>query len=137
MRKVKVTLNGQEYEIKELRSRANAVWRQSLRKPFDELAEALETGLDIELTDASGIGSIIAKAADLIVGSIDKLIILLLEYAPELEEAAKEAYDSELIEAFSAVLSLAYPFGAVLRYIKAARPKATPPKPADPTPAKA
>jgi len=120
MRTVIVTLNDQEFEIQELRSRANAAWRKSLQEPFEELAKTLETGLDtVTVADGAGIANIIQSAAGLIIGSVDKVIELLLKYAPHLEEVAKDAYDSELMDAFVAVLGLAYPFGSLISKILA------------------
>lgn len=34
MRKIKVTLAGQDYEVQELPTRANAAWREKLGQPF-------------------------------------------------------------------------------------------------------
>ena len=126
MKTVKVTLNDQEFEIVELRSRANAAWRKSLQGPFDELAQTLEGAPEIDLTDGAGIADLIQKASGLAIGSVDILVRLLLEYAPQLEEAAAEAYDSELIGAFVAVLGLAFPFGSVISKIQTTLPAASP-----------
>jgi len=120
MRTAKVTLNDQEFEIRELRSRENAAWRKSLREPFDELARTLEGAPDVSLTDGSGIAGLIQSSAGLVVGSVDIVIGLVLAYAPELKTIAGEAYDSELMEAFGAVLGLAYPFGGVISKLQTA-----------------
>lgn len=120
MRTAKVTLNGKEFEIQELRSRANSAWRKSLQEPFDELAKTLEGATDVSLTDSTSIADLIQGAASLAVGSVDTIVKLLFAYAPELKDVAEEAYDSELMEAFGAVLSLAYPFGGVIAKIQAA-----------------
>jgi len=101
-----------------LRSRANAAWRKSLREPFDELTKTLEGAPDVSLTDGAGIAGLLQSAVGLVAGSVDTIVKLLLEYAPQLEEVSKDAYDSELMEAFGAVLGLAYPFGNVIAKIR-------------------
>ncbi|HUV93941.1 MAG TPA: hypothetical protein VMX14_03820 [Anaerolineae bacterium] len=114
MRKVKVTLNGQEFEIQELRSRANATWRKKLDEPFAELAKLLKGLPGTSLTDGDALSNIVETVSGLLVGSVDTVVKLLIDYAPQLEVASTEAYDSELLDAFGSVLGLAYPFGGIL-----------------------
>jgi hypothetical protein len=117
MRTVSVTLGGQAYEIRELKSRRNAEWRQRLKEPFDALASALEQAPGTDVGDTQSVAGVVRQFASLLFNSIDTISGLLFEYSPELqtdrERILEEAYDSEIFDAFVAVLGLAYPFGSL------------------------
>lgn len=111
-----VTLDGTEYTITELRPKANAAWRARLREPFSELAALLESGPDTEITDLASLANVVRSVSGLLFESIDTLTALLAEYAPDLP--LDDAYESEQLEAFTEVLSLAFPFGALAARIR-------------------
>ena len=111
MKTVRVVLNGQEHQVNELRSRQNAGWRQLLEAHFEELARALEHAPDTDLTDGQAVARLVQTFAGKLLRSVDIVRELLTGYAPDLERVMDEAYDSEIIDAFIAVLGLAYPFG--------------------------
>lgn len=70
------------------------------------------------------------SVASKVVDSVDILAGLVTDYVPALKPLLDEAYDSEVLEAFTAVLGLAYPSGQLLERIKAlggSRPLSTPP----------
>lgn len=117
MRTVKVVLDGQTVTVQELRRRENQAWRERLEGEFGELADALEGAGELELTGASMAGLVRAVAGK-VVGSVDIIAGLLGAYAPELEGLMAEAYDSEIMEAFTQVLGLAYPFGALVERLR-------------------
>lgn len=128
MRTVKVTLNEQTVQVTELRRRDNQAWRERLETEFKTLADAIEGAGDLELTGASMAGLVRAVAGK-VVGSVDIIAELLAAYAPELATLMDDAYDSEIMEAFTQVLGLAYPFGSMLeklRGIGAAMPPTSP-----------
>ncbi len=129
MRKVSVTLNGKTIQVEELRRRANQAWRERLEAEFQEIAGVLEGAGNIELTDGAQIAGLVRTMAGKVIGSVDIIAGLLGEYAPELAAELDEAYDSEVLDAFTAVLGLAYPFGglwAALRKIGSAAPPIAP-----------
>ena len=114
---VTVTLDGKEYTITEKRSRENAAWRAKLEDPFQDLARLLEGAPDTDLTDGAGIAGLVRSFSGLLLGSIEIVTGLLADYAPDLP--LEDAYDSEILEAFTEVLGLAYPFGVLLTKLRA------------------
>lgn len=129
MRTVKVTLNGQTVQIEELRRRDNQAWREKLEGEFKELAGALEGAGDIEITSGNALGGLVRAVAGKVMGSVDIIAGLLEAYAPQIKPLMAEAYDSEVLEAFTAVLGLAYPFGQMLDRLKAMAGSRQPPMP--------
>jgi hypothetical protein len=117
MKTAKLTLGGVEYEIQERRARDNAAWRKKLLGPFGDIAKTLD-GLTSQELSGDSISKVIVTFQDVIVGSIDLVTELVIEYSPTLQASKKqimlEAYDSEIVEAFGEVLKLAYPFGPLV-----------------------
>ena len=109
---VKVFLDGKEYTITEKRSRDNAAWRVKLEVPFQDLAGLLESAPGADLTDGQSLANLVRSVSGMLLGSIETVTGLLAEYDPSLP--LDDAYDSEILDAFSAVLGLAYPFGSLL-----------------------
>ena len=114
---VKVFLDGKEYTITEKRSRDNAAWRVKLEGPFQDLAGLLESAPGTDLTDGQSLAGLVRSVSGMLLGSIEIVTGLLAEYDPDLPLI--DAYDSEILEAFGAVLGLAYPFGALLPRLRA------------------
>ncbi len=110
MRTVKVELGGQEFVVEELRSRANREWRGKLEGHFGDLAEVVEG----EIASGEALAQVIRTVSGKVVGSVELITELLVEYAPQLEGAMDEAYDSEIVGVFGAVLGLAFPFGSLI-----------------------
>lgn len=129
MRTVKIILNGQTLQVEELRRRDNQAWRERLEAQFKELAGALEGAGEIELTSGSSLGGLVRAVAGKVVGSVDIIAGLLEAYAPQLKPLMDEAYDSEVLEAFTQVLGLAYPFGQMLDRLRTMGGSRLPPMP--------
>ena len=115
MRTAKVVLNGQTYTVEELRSRANQAWRARLQDVFNEVAGALQNAPALELSDGQAVGNLVLLLAQRVVGAVDLIRDLVEQYAPELP--LDEAYDSEIMAAFVAILGLAYPFGEAIQSV--------------------
>lgn len=117
MKTANLTLGGVEYEISERRARENAAWRKKLLGPFGDIANTL-SGLSSQQMTAESISGVINTFRDTIVGSVDLITDLVIDYSPVLLASKKqimaEAYDSEIVEAFGEVLKLAYPFGPLV-----------------------
>ena len=107
---VTVTLDGKEYTITEKQSRENAAWRKLLEEPFKELAALLESAPGIDIKDGQSLAALVRSTSGMLLGSIDTVRELVVAYAPDLPLD----YDSEIIDVFSAILGLAYPFGSIL-----------------------
>jgi len=118
MKTVTVTLNGQEYQVEELRSRANREWRARLESHFSEVTDALKHAPNTDVTDAQALSNLVTAVSGKLLQSVDILAGLLHDYAPALP--LDDAYDSEILAAFTEVLKLAYPFGEMLSQFKGA-----------------
>lgn len=113
MRTAKVILNGQTYEVQELRRRANQAWRKSLEGHFQEVADRLEGAPGVDLGDGKALAELVRSLSGKLIGSVDILVDLVHQYAPELP-IDDDCYDSEVLGAFTAIAGLAYPFGSVV-----------------------
>lgn len=114
-RKVTVTLSDTKYEVVELKSRLNRTWRKKLEGHFQELATALENAPDTELGDTQAIGGLVRTVSGKLLQSVDLIGELVAAYDSDLKTALDDAYDSEILDAFVAILGLAYPFGSTIQ----------------------
>lgn len=133
MRKVTVTLGGREFEIGELPTRKNQKWREDLGEVLEPVVALLEQtpGMAIptsvqdvqaEPDSVVGLVGLVRQVSGLLIGSMDQVLGLLLAYSPELKKEAEwigdNAYDSEILSAFTKVLGLAYPFGQMVNALR-------------------
>jgi len=122
LRTITVHLAGRAYEVAEQPSRRNAAWRAQLREPFGALVARLEQAGETDITSLEQVATLVRETVGTLLAAPDTLAELLFAYSPALaadrEQILEEAYDSELMAAFTAVLGLAYPFGAVLQKVK-------------------
>jgi hypothetical protein len=113
-RTVTVTLAGTEYVVTELPSRRNAEWRRQVDEALGGLSKTLGQELDV-----NNLQGALDSVRALLLESGEIILRLLYAYCADIEDDKErieaEAYDSELTEALIAVLSLAYPFGSLLR----------------------
>ena len=113
MKSIVITLGDREYEIKELTTRKNAAWRVQLQEPFGNLVQMLQDAPTTELNNLRDVGSLVQSMSGLLLGSIDTVIGMVFAYSPVLaadrDYIENEAFDSQLLEAFTGVLGLAYP----------------------------
>lgn len=125
MNKRIVQLGGLSYEIVELNARKNAGWRKELERRLAPLLGIVEqAGAGMELRTNEDLMKVVGQVAQLLVTAPDLLIELLFAYAPDLaanqEVIMANAYDSELIPAFTTVLGMAYPFGSLASLVRLA-----------------
>jgi hypothetical protein len=117
-RSVTVKIAERDYEVQELRSRANEAWRKRLQEPFGALVKRLEGAGDTDITSPRELAALVQDTAGALLESPDTLREMLFAYAPALEgdreRILEEAYDSELLDAFVQVLKLAFPFGGIV-----------------------
>lgn len=133
MKTATITLGDQDFTINELPTRKNAAWRARLGEVLGPVVEIIEKtptiGLPQNWGDVSenpgnttALIGMVRQIADLLVGGLDDVLTLVLEYSPELEKQADwikdNAYDSEILAAFTKILGLAYPFGAVVNSLR-------------------
>jgi hypothetical protein len=109
MRTAKVTINGQPHEVAELRARDNAAWRKRFEDTLGGIVGLLGELPNAEINTPQDIVALVTRATPKLLGSIGAVYELCCQY----DAAFGEAYDSECIDALSALLGLAYPFGAI------------------------
>jgi hypothetical protein len=119
MRTVTITLADTEYEVAELKSRQNRVWREKLEGHFQELADVLEDAPEMELSDSQSLAKLVRTVGGKLLKSVDLITELVISYDPRLEQSLDEAYDSEILDAFTSILGLAYPFGSTIQRLAA------------------
>lgn len=121
MRTEIVEIGGKQYTIPEAKRKANAKWRQLFQAQFTEVADLIEGLPETSLSSATAVGDLIRQIVNKVGGSVDQMAELVFSYAPELaaerEQIEEEAYDSEIMAAFTAVLKLAYPFGSLIEMV--------------------
>jgi hypothetical protein len=117
MRTETVAIGDKQYTIQEKKRKANAQWRLLFQAQFTEVADLIEGLPNTDLTPEA-IGGLLNQIVTRVGGSVDMLAEMVFAYSPELNEdreaIEEEAYDSEIMSAFTAVLKLAYPFGSVV-----------------------
>lgn len=120
MKSVIVKLAGREYTVYELKARQNQNWRDQLKTRFTTLADVIGNAPSTELNTA-GVSGLIRSVTDLVMDSIGDVREAILAYSPELsadrEYIEANAYDSEIMDAFVEVLTLAFPFGGMVRKV--------------------
>lgn len=124
MRTVDIELGNIEYQIAELPTRKNEQWRQELETVLDPLLAVFGEMSGVEVT-GDNLAELIPSAelvAKVAMKSPDTIREMVFKYSPVLdkdrEQLLDNAYDSEFVEAFTAILGLAYPFGGLVRAVR-------------------
>lgn len=143
-----IQLGEREYVIQERRRSAQAEWRKRFEGAFesvsdmvvmmlrqidrnipgikadaDESTPAPETE-QAHIAEAKGfLIQLLAQANSLVDGVLDQALDLVVSYSPQLEKdrdyISSDAYDSQIVDALSEVLQLAYPFGSLITQLGA------------------
>jgi len=116
MRKATVQIDGADFVIEELRSRANAKWRKSFEKELGEITALIQDAPGTDITDMEAMSALIQRIVATVGGSIEQVSALVVAYAPAFP--ADVAYDSDVFDTFLAILGLAYPFGRVVEKLR-------------------
>lgn len=120
---VNVTLGEKTYAITPLPIGPAKAWRERVREPFRELTGIIAGYQDLQLVgedgqvNAAGIASLIGSAEGLLLGAVDLISDLVIDYAPALQADRdyidNHAYDAQMVAAFKEVLRLAFPLGEI------------------------
>lgn len=121
MKSIKVALGGNTYTINEQPRKKNAAWREAFQNEFVDVAAAISSAADADITQTGTIADVVRGLMGQINNAVDALLPLLADYSPsikaDMNRIEEEAYESEIIDAFIEVLALAYPFGAALKAV--------------------
>ena len=130
MKTIEVTVAERDYIITPLPIRKNREWRKQFDEPINDAANLLtEIGsyADTEFEDGKAMVGQIGKAISgslspiihHLLGSADTITEAVFDYSPAMQEdreyIEENGFDTEIVAAFLAILSLAFPFGQAIR----------------------
>lgn len=123
MRDTTVRIAGRDYTIATLTITKNRVWRERLTAEVEPIIKAMDGLKAVELKDFDALTMLARAVKDTVIRSVDKVLDLLCEYAPEIaSDRARieaEGYDEEIFAAFGKVIAVVFPLGALVRGITA------------------
>jgi len=121
MRTVTVELGGKPYELKELSLKKGSSWRTALSDRFTDFAgvfEHIASAGDVDVTDGEALSQLLSGIARPLLGSIDLVFELVIQYDPEIKKLEDEVTPTEILACFVEMLRLAYPFDVILDKVK-------------------
>ena len=110
MKTATVVLNESEHEVRELKTRKLSKWLDKLEGPVAQALAVVAEVMDTDTGNPEGMTDMVSKITAVLSGSIDKVLDLMIEFAPYLKDEIDECYTSEVVPAFVEVLKLAVPF---------------------------
>jgi hypothetical protein len=126
MKSVVIVLGEKKYTIEELARRKNAAWRERLEETLKPLVEILQAAPNVNIQNLDDVSALVSNASGLLLGSIDRIVEALLAYSPQLERDSEwigeNCYDSEIVEAFTKILTLAFPFDSLVAAFRSPLP---------------
>ena len=109
------------YELRPLPLRQAREFRKRLLTPVNELAGMIGQIEQVEVANLQAIGEVIRSVGQAALRSIDQAAELVFAYSPEIaadrERIENEAFDEEIITAFTEVLAQLYPFGQLRKVL--------------------
>lgn len=119
MREITITIAGRDYLVKPLTIAKSREWREALDAKLNPLASVLKEVGAVEVRNFDGLGAVLGTLKRSLIGSMDDVLSLVCQYAPEiaqdLDRIEREAYDEEIVAAFVKILGLAFPLGILTR----------------------
>lgn len=124
MNTVKVRFGDRSYDVQELPTRLNELWRGELEEQLEPIIDIIK-GLAREELSVDNVGNLagpVEQVTKIAMGSPVTIREMALSYSEELEADREwlldNSYDSEFVEAFIKILGLAYPFGGMVKILK-------------------
>lgn len=120
-RVIVITMGDQTIHISQLPIRKNEAWRRRVfESEFKSLFRQFQKMQDLGDKEGAAFEVVLDLATQIFQKGPDILIDLLTGYCPELskEYLENECYDQELIDAFVAVLRLAFPLESLMEIFK-------------------
>lgn len=125
MRTETVTLGEREYQVTELPLRKARAYRERLQEPFGNLVDLFERTPNTEIDNARQVAQLVRSLSDTLLNSVDLVVDLLFAYSAALDKdrdyIEDNAYGSQVVDAFIAILGLLYPFFGTERGVKLTR----------------
>lgn len=113
-----VMLGGREYVLKPLPLRPARALREKIAAQIGGFGQQLQALDGLEVTKLDDIGGLIERLGGTLAGSVDLAAEWLFEFSPEIaadrERIMNEAFDEEVLKAFTEALKMLYPFGGML-----------------------
>ena len=103
-----VIIDGKPHTVTELKPRLNAEWRRAFQTQASAVLEMVGELPSIE--GAADLARLAQQYGPLVIEKAEQVHALCCAY----DKAFEDAYESEAVEAFPAVLRLAFPFGSLL-----------------------
>ena len=110
MKTATIVLHDEEFTVQELKARKLSAWLTKLEGPLVAAMTLVGEAMDTDVEAPDKLQALIGKVTQLVGNSIDQVLDLMVEFAPELEGDIDECYSSEIVPAFVEVLKLAVPF---------------------------
>jgi hypothetical protein len=135
MRSISITLGDRSYTIPQAPIGRAKAWRKQLKKPLNEIL-ALISGdlLTTELTSAADVIGLAEKMIPVLMDAPETVLELLLGYAPALKAdrsfIEEHGYDEQVVDAFLAVLKVAFPLARLTELLGPMSPATSPSSPA-------
>ncbi len=133
-RTIVMELGDRTYEVPVAPIKRAKAWRTKLREPLDRILSSVQTAITLEIANVNDLVQIGQQLIPTLLEAPDILLDLLLCYAPALK--AEQAYldehavDAQVVDAFLAVLKVAFPLARFAALIGPATPATSTSSPA-------
>jgi hypothetical protein len=114
MKSETVMLGEREFVLKELPLRKARAFRETLKTHFGAFIAVFEGAPQTDITNTRSVAGLMRGLSDTLLNSVDLAADLLYEYSPDIatqrDYIEDHATSSEVVDAFLALMSLAFPF---------------------------
>jgi hypothetical protein len=110
-----ITLGNQKYDLRPLPINQSRAWRAKVKAPLEQIIHTVAGLPEVELSalELTAILGLIQHVFSTVADAPDLLLTWLYEYAPNIaedkERIENEAFDTEVAEAFAAIVKQVYP----------------------------
>ncbi len=122
MQTISIILGGTTYAVPPAPIKRAREWRAKLRAPIDDITALLSTDM-AAINDWKALAE---KALPVLLGITDTLLDLVYAYAPALktqqDQIEADGYDEEVVDAFLAILKVAFPLGRLTSLLGPEKP---------------
>jgi hypothetical protein len=131
---ITVELGDHTYDIPVAPIKRAKAWRKKLRQPLDLILGTIQQAFTLEIAKVDDLLKIGEQLIPALMEAPDTLLDLLLDYAPALKSERAylddHAVDEQVVDAFLAVLKVAFPLGRFVAMLGQATPATSTSSPA-------